>query len=186
MSEPTEATQTSPGQHLWDRFVRLDERVLTVLRRISLPVLRISLAVIFVWFGALKVLGVSPATELVAGTVYLVDPAWFVPVLGIVEVAIGLGLLLNRLLRLVLLLFAGLMAGTLLTFGMLPDIVFEGRNPLLLTVEGGYVIKNVVLLAAGLVVASSLRRARPPRQVAPSRPDVADDGGGLEAGRTRR
>lgn len=145
----------------WERYDAIDARVLGVLRQVSLPVLRLSLGVIFVWFGALKVAGTSPATELVAATVYLVDPDWFVPFLGGVEVMIGLGLIANRAMRLVLLLFGGLMAGTLLVLVLLPDVAFQDGNPFMLTVEGGYVVKNVVLLAAGLVVASSLSRPRP-------------------------
>lgn len=145
----------------WQRFHAVDARVLDALRRISLPGLRLSLGVIFVWFGALKVVGTSPATELVAATVYLVDPSWFVPLLGAVEVLIGVGLIVNRALRLVLPVFAGLLAGTLLVLVLLPQVAFQDGNPLLLTVEGGYVVKNIVLLAAGLVVASSLSRPRP-------------------------
>ena len=145
----------------WGRYAAIDDRVLGVLRRVSLLVLRLALGVIFVWFGALKVAGISPATDLVAGTVYLVDPAWFVPFLGAVEVLIGLGLIANRVMRLVLLLFGGLMAGTLLVLVLLPEVAFQGGNPLMLTVEGSYVVKNIVLLASGLVVASSLSRPRP-------------------------
>lgn len=145
----------------WERYDAVDARVLGTLRRISLPVLRLSLGVIFVWFGALKVAGTSPATEIVAATVYLVDPAWFVPFLGVVEVLIGLGLIVNRAMRLVLPMFAGLLTGTLLVLVVLPEVAFQDGNPLLLTVEGGYVVKNIVLLAAGLVVASSLSRSRP-------------------------
>lgn len=145
----------------WERYDAIDARVLGTLRRISLPVLRLSLGVIFVWFGALKVAGISPATELVAATVYLVDPAWFVPFLGAVEVLIGVGLIVNRAMRLVLPMFAGLLTGTLLVLVLLPEVAFQDGNPLLLSVEGGYVVKNIVLLAAGLVVASSLSRPRP-------------------------
>lgn len=63
--------------------------------------------------------------------------------------------------RLVLPVFAGLLMGTLLVLVLLPEVAFQDGNPLLLSVEGGYVVKNIVLLAAGLVVASSLSRPRP-------------------------
>ena len=148
-----------------DRLVRsvdrIDRLLVSWLRRVSVPLMRLVLGLVFVWFGGLKVVGATPATELIAGTVYLFDPAWVIPALGVVEVLIGIGFLLNRAMRLVLALFSGLMVGTLLTFVMLPDLLFEGSNPLLITVEGGYVSKNVVLLVAGMVVASQLRTHRP-------------------------
>jgi putative oxidoreductase len=144
----------------WERYRRLDERVITTLRRISLPLLRLSLGIVFVWFGALKVAGVTPVDDLVASVVYWVDPSWFVPVLGVFEVAVGAGLIIGRAMRLVLLLFAAQMVGTFLVFLVLPDVAFQGGNPLLLTVEGEFVVKNLVLLSAGLVVGSQVPRPR--------------------------
>lgn len=144
-------------------YNRIDRVLVGWLRRTSVPLMRVVLGVVFVWFGALKIIDATPATELIAGTVYLFDPAWVIPSLGVVEVLIGLGFLANRAMRLVLLLFTGLMAGTLLTFVLLPELLFEGYNPLLITVEGGYVAKNVVLLGAGMVVASQLRTDRDAR-----------------------
>ena len=144
-----------------DRFVQIDRALVGWLRRTSVPLMRIVLGVVFVWFGWLKVIDYTPATELIAGTVYLFDPDLFVRFLGGVEILIGLGFLLNRAMRLVLLAFTGLMVGTMLTFVMLPEVMFEGYNPLLITVEGGYVAKNVVLLVAGMVVASQLQPSRP-------------------------
>jgi uncharacterized membrane protein YkgB len=149
------------AEQAWNRVQDADVRILHVLRRVSLPLLRISLGVVFVWFGGLKVAGVTPVTELVAGTVYWVDPAWFVPALGVVEVAVGAGLIAGRLLRAVLLLFVAQMVGTFLVLVVEPDVAFTDGNPLLLTVEGEFVIKNLVLLSAGLVVASSLRELPP-------------------------
>jgi uncharacterized membrane protein YphA (DoxX/SURF4 family) len=134
----------------------VDQSLVRWLRRTSVPLMRIVLGVLFVWFGWLKVIDYTPATELIAGTIYLFDPATFVRILGGVEVFIGLGFLFNRAMRLVLLLFTGLMVGTMLTFVMLPEMMFAGGNPLLITLEGGYVAKNVVLLVAGMVVASQL------------------------------
>lgn len=115
-----------------------------------------SLGIVFIWFGGLKVLDVSPVSDLVADTVYWVDADWFVPVLGLVEIAIGVGLALGSALRLVLLGLVGQMVGTFLVFLVLPDVAFQDGNPLQLTVEGEFVVKNLVLLTAGLVVGSTV------------------------------
>jgi hypothetical protein len=60
--------------------------------------------------------------------------------------------------RLILLLFWLQMAGTFLVLVLQPDVAFQGGNPLLLTTEGEFVIKNLVLITAGLVVGSTVRR----------------------------
>lgn len=119
--------------------------------------LRISLGIVFVWFGALKVFDVSPVSELVADTVYWVDPGWFVPVLGIAEIAVGSLLVLGKALRIALLVFGLQMVGTALVFLVLPEVAFSDGNPLKLTVEGEFVVKNLVLLTAGLVVGTGVR-----------------------------
>ncbi len=144
---------------------RVDRVVTHVLSRWSIPALRVALGVVFVWFGALKIGRLSPVSELVARTVYWFDPDVVVPALGIVEVVIGAGLIFGVLLRVVLLLFAAQMAGTFLTFVVLPHVCFRDSNPLLLTVEGEFVVKNLVLLAAGLVVGSTVRGRRARVQV---------------------
>ena len=122
------------------------------------PLLRMSLAVVFIWFGVLKIIGRSPVYELVAKTVYWVSPDFFIPFLGVWEVLIGAGLLLRAALRLTLLLFWLQLAGTFLVLVLRPDIAFQHGNPLLLTTEGEFVIKNLVLISAGLVVGGTVRR----------------------------
>lgn len=139
---------------------RVDRVITDVLSRWSIPALRAALGIVFVWFGTLKILHVSPVSELVARTVYWFDPDVVVPTLGVIEVVIGSGLIGGVFLRVVLLLFAGQMAGTFLTFIVLPHVCFRDGNPLLLTVEGEFVAKNLVLLAAGLVVGSTVRGRR--------------------------
>ena len=141
-------------------FNRLDATVTGWLSRWSIPLLRISLGIVFVWFGLLKVFDVTPVTDLVANTVYWVDPDWFVPILGVAEVAIGVALIFKVALRAVLLLFLLQMAGTFLVLIVQPDIAFRDGNPFLLTVEGEFVVKNLVLLSAGLVVGSTVNRRR--------------------------
>ena len=140
-------------------IARVDEVVIPFLRRWGIPTLRISLAVVFIWFGALKVFGVSPVVDLVASTVYWVDPDWFVPALGVVEVLIGVGLAARLGLRLVLLVLALQMLGTFLVFALLPDVTFQDGNPLQLTIEGEFVLKNLVLLASAMVVGASIDSA---------------------------
>ena len=141
-------------------FADLEQRAVTVLRRVAVPLLRVSLGVVFVWFGALKVANVTPVGELVAGTLPFVDPAWFVPVLGGVEVALGLGLLLGRLITVVCAVLVAHLCGTFLVLVMQPQLAFQNGNPLLLTTIGEFVIKNVVLISAALVLAARMREAK--------------------------
>ncbi len=138
-------------------IVRIDKVLIPFLRRWSTPALRASLAVVFIWFGALKIVGSSPVVELVASTVYWVDPDWFVPALGVIEVLVGVGLALGRALRLVLLVLVFQMTGTFLVFVILPDVAFYSENPFNLTVEGEFILKNLVLLAAAMSVGASLQ-----------------------------
>ena len=121
-------------------------------------ILRYALAVVFIWFGALKLSGRSPVAELVAHTVYWLPANRVVPALGIWEMLVGVGLLFRVALRVTLLLFWLLLAGTSLVLVVRPDIAFQGGNPLLLTMEGEFVVKNLVLIAAGLVVGSRVRK----------------------------
>ena len=141
------------------RLRALDATMTGALRPVSLPVLRILLGVLFVWFGGLKVLGVSPVEALVAGTLPFADPTVLVPVLGGAEIALGAALVTGVLLRLVLPALVAHLAGTFLTFVMLPDLMFTGANPLLLTADGEFVMKNLVLISATVVLLTHPGRA---------------------------
>ena len=138
----------------------LDGRVRRFLGTTGVTALRVSLGVVFVWFGLLKILDVSPVAGLVSRTVYWFDPDVVVSVLGIVEVAVGSLLVLNRFVRVALAIFAGQMIGTFLVFLILPNVVFRDGNPFLLTVEGEFVIKNLVLIAGAMVVGARVRPIR--------------------------
>lgn len=140
-------------------FNRIDNAIAGFMERYGIVLLRISLALVFIWFGMLKVLGQSPVAELVASTVYWVPPRLFVPILGFWEVLIGIGLLFNLALRFTLLLLFVQMAGTFLVLVIRPERAFGG-NPLLLTVEGEFVIKNLVLISAGIVIGGTVRSRR--------------------------
>jgi uncharacterized membrane protein YkgB len=133
----------------------IDLWVINWARKHGLVVLRYCLAVIFIWFGLLKPLGLSPASDLVTKTVYWFDPVWFVPFLGWWEVLIGVCLLWKKSVRAGIVLMALQMGGTFLPLVLLPNITWLGfMNP---TLEGQYIIKNIVLIAAAIVIASHLR-----------------------------
>lgn len=149
------------AEKTWDRIVAADLQILGFLNRHSLTLLRFSLAIVFLWFGALKVFGATPVAELVSSVVYWVDPDWFVPVLGVLEIGVGLGLLFRVGMRIVLLIFLVQMIGTFLVLVIRPDIAFQNGNPLLLTTEGEFVIKNLVLLSGGLTVGARLQSLSP-------------------------
>jgi uncharacterized membrane protein YkgB len=154
---------------LFERFApasldRLDRRLAAWMAAHGPVLLRYALGVVFVWFGALKVFeGASPAEALVTRTVYWFDPAWFVPFLGVWEVAIGVGLLVRPLIRLAILLLFLQMPGTFLPLVVVPEACWAAF-PFVLTLEGQYIVKNLVLIAAALVVGGTVRtrtEARP-------------------------
>lgn len=142
----------------------LDRRLAGFMRRWGVLALRVSLAVIFVWFGILKPLGLSPAGPLVRATVswmpFFSPDAW-VAVIGWWEVAIGVTFLFHRTLRIAIALLALQMAGTFLPLVLLPHVAFQpGYLPFVPTIEGQYIIKNLLIISAALVVGGTVRDRR--------------------------
>ncbi len=141
-------------------FETIDQAITRWMARYGLVVLRLGLGIVFFWFGALKLVpGLSPAEELVRNTTYFVDPDLFLPVLAIWEMVIGLGLIFGVFMRITLLLLFLQMAGTALPLVILPEAVWTAF-PVGLTLEGQYIIKNLVLIGAGLVLGATVRGGR--------------------------
>lgn len=134
-----------------------DLRIVDWMRRHGVRLLRISLGIIFLWFGMMKIVGGSPVAQLVAHTVYWFDPSWFVPVLGIWEMLIGIFFLVRPLTRAAILLLVPQMIGTFLPLVLLPQVVYQQGNIFFLTLEGHYIIKNLALLSAAIVIGSTVR-----------------------------
>jgi putative oxidoreductase len=128
---------------------RRRRRLNGLLRRAVPLLLRGSLGITFVWFGGLKLAGqpTLPAS-LIAAITPFVDPDLSVPLVGAFEVALGVGLLLGRRMPVFLAAAALQLSGTFLVLVLRPDVAFVDGNPLRLSVEGEYVVKNLVLLAA--------------------------------------
>lgn len=136
---------------------QMNERIDNLLDTYALPCLRLSLATIYIWFGALKLFGVSPIADLVAKVTPILPKKVSVPLVGSLEVAIGLGLLFRVALRQTLVLFVLQMASTFLPVVMRPGEIFKKGNPLLLTETGEFIFKNLVLASAGMAVGSTVQ-----------------------------
>lgn len=143
------------------RFDRLDRNISAHMHRWGDPALRISLAIIFVWFGILKPLGLSPAASLVRATTAWMpffDPDQWVAIIGWWEVAIGLTFLFRATTRIAIALLAMQMIGTFLPLVLLPAVTFQaGHIPYAPTVEGQYIIKNLLIISAALVLGGTVR-----------------------------
>lgn len=116
----------------------------------------------FLWFGALKLIpGLSPAQELAARTISaltfgLVPPAVSVPALAIWECLIGLGMISGKFMRVTILLLLAQMLGTLTPLAIFPSETWTAF-PVAPTLEGQYIIKNIVLVSAALVIGATVR-----------------------------
>lgn len=137
---------------------RSETRAIEWLGRHSVAMLRISLGLVFLGFGLLKfVPGLSPAQNLVEQTMAalssgLIPDGFGLVLVAAMETVIGLSLITGRYLRAGLALLGMAMVGILAPIVLFPDRLFAG--PLSApTLEGQYVLKDIVLLAAGLVVA---------------------------------
>ena len=147
---------------------RLDpiDRLLTQwMARHGIVLLRVSLGVVFLWFGVLKFFpGLSPAQDLASRTIAaltfgVVQANVSVPLLATWECAIGLGLIAGVWMRAVLLLLFLQMIGTLTPVFLFPGEVFV-RIPYAPTLEGQYIIKNLVLISGALVIGATVRGGR--------------------------
>lgn len=139
-------------------YKRLDLRISKWMDRNGIRLLRWSVGLVFIWFGALKTVGMSPAQDLVARTVYWFPPDVFIPILGWWEVLIGMCLIVRPLVRFAIALLFLQMPGTFLPLILLPEVCFTSV-PFGLTIEGQYIIKNLVVISAAIVVGGTVRKS---------------------------
>ena len=124
--------------------------------------LRISLGIVFLWFGALKFFpGLSPAQDLAGRTIEvltlgIVKPKLSLPVLAAWECIIGIGLITGMWMRATILLLMLQMIGTLTPVVLFPGEVFL-KPTYAPTLEGQYIIKNLVLMSAAIVLGALVR-----------------------------
>jgi uncharacterized membrane protein YphA (DoxX/SURF4 family) len=143
----------------------IDVRVTSWMARHGVTITRLALGVVFLWFGVIKFVPTwSPAAGLATRTITrltfgLVPPNVSLPLLAAWETLIGVGLLTGRFLRITLALLFLQMPGTVLPLFFFPHETFIAF-PHAPTLEGQYIIKNLVLVAAGLVVGATVRGGR--------------------------
>jgi uncharacterized membrane protein YkgB len=141
----------------------VDKRIARFMAANAITMLRVSVGVIFLWFGALKVIpGLSPAEGLIISSLGPVSPipmAFAVPLIGLWEVVIGLGFITGAFMRLTLMLMFAQMVGTVSPVALNPEAVWN-VFPFGLTLEGQYIIKNMVLISAALVVGTTVHGGR--------------------------
>ncbi|MFJ6355146.1 hypothetical protein ACIQKB_37525 [Streptomyces sp. NPDC092046] len=152
---PTGPTGTTPPASPAALFERFAPR----LHRYGLVLLRAGLGGVFVWFGVLKAIGLSPAAQLVVDVMPFDTGGWFVPALGWVEIVLGVWLITGRGQAALLPVLGGHLLGTFAVLLVTPQLAFDHSNPLLLTMVGEFVVKNVVLFAAAVVLTTRPRRA---------------------------
>ncbi len=143
-------------------YIRADDGITSFMRRYGITLMRISLGIVFLWFGFLKFFpGLSPAHELATRTIELLTFGLITPKVSIIilaawETLIGLGLISGVFMRGTLFLLFTQMMGTMTPLILFPLETFT-RIPYAPTLEGQYIIKNLVLISAGLVLGATVR-----------------------------
>jgi uncharacterized membrane protein YphA (DoxX/SURF4 family) len=147
---------------LRQEFHRFDVRLTRWLARHGVTLLRISIGIVYFWFGVLKFFpNLSPAQDLAARTIEMltfgiVPPAVALFVLAIWECAIGIGLISGKFMRVTLLLLVVQMLGTVTPLFLFPQETWT-VFPIAPTLEGQYIIKNIIIVSAALVLGATVR-----------------------------
>lgn len=148
---------------LSERLVTIEEKLHGLLVRHAIKALRITVGAIFLGFGVLKFFpDVSPAQGLSIKTIDLLTFGLIPWEVGIVVIAalecfIGICLLANRWMRVAVWLLVVQFIGILAPLVLLTGRLFSGlyHAP---TLEGQYVLKDIILVAAGMAIAAGTFR----------------------------
>lgn len=133
---------------------KFDENLARFMEKWSIPAIRFSFGIIFIWFGILKPFYLSPAEEFLRKTITFLPfgtPDFWLKVIGWWEVVIGVTFLFSKTTKIAIALLFLQMIGTFLPLFFLPEATFNG-NIFILTMEGQYIIKNVMIISAALVL----------------------------------
>lgn len=139
-------------------FLKTDEKIVFFLRSISEPLARISIFIVFFWFGFLKLFDLSPAnplvSELLQKTMPFITFGQFIILFGLFEMLIGVLFLIPKMERLSIALLFIHMFTTALPLFMIPTIAWQ--SAFVPTLEGQYIIKNIVIIALAIGLGAKL------------------------------
>ena len=141
---------------------KLDNGLINFMRSTSIPAIRLSFGVIFIWFGILKPLGLSSAEGLLKATVIWLpfgSPDIWLIIIGFWEVVIGIFFFFKKTTRIAIILLFLQMVGTFMPLIVLSEVTFQSNNFLLPTLEGQYIIKNLMIISAALVLGGEITRS---------------------------
>ncbi|MEM9001110.1 MAG: DoxX family membrane protein [Bacteroidota bacterium] len=144
-------------------YTTIDQKIAKRMRMWGMPSVRISFAIIFFWFGILKPFGWSAAEGLLKATVAWLpfgSPDAWLTVIGWWEVVIGLTFLFHKTTRIAIALLFFQMVGTFMPLFFLPGVTFQNGNYLMPTLEGQYIIKNVMIISAALFVGGTFYKSK--------------------------
>jgi uncharacterized membrane protein YkgB len=148
-----------------EMFDKVDRKTTFWMARHGRTLLSISIGIVFFWFGILKFFtGLSPAEGIAVETIRvlsfnLLSEPVILYGLGLWEVLIGIGLLFKLFMRETLLLLFLQMIGTFTPLFLFPAEVFH-IFPYSLTIEGQYIVKNIVIVSAAIVLGATVRGGR--------------------------
>lgn len=143
------------------KIIEIHNLIIEKMGKIGIPLMRVSIGIIFFWFGALKFFdGLSPAQTLAIETIDLMTFGIFtekVIIYGLAtwEVLIGIGMLFNLYIKQTIILLILQMAGTFMPVFLFPGEVFN-IFPYSLTLEGQYIIKNLVVISGAIIIGGKL------------------------------
>lgn len=146
------------------KFDEVDQRIVAWMSNYGLKILRISLGIIFFWFGSLKFFPhLSPAQQLATTTISrltcdVVTPQTSLLILACWETLIGIGLIFGFWMRFIIFLLLLQMLGTITPLLLFPAQTFT-HVPYAPTLEGQYIIKNIVLISAALTLGATVRKS---------------------------
>lgn len=138
------------------KVLALDDKIIAFMQKWGLDLLRIALGIVYIWFGALKIIGVSPVADLIQTAYFFLPQPFTIIAIGVLEIIIGIGFLFKLWLKGTIFLMLVQMGGVMFTPVLAPARFFLNGNPLLLSAEGEFVVKNFVFIAAALVIGGYL------------------------------
>ena len=143
------------------RFQATDERVTQWMEKYGHYLERKLLGILFIWFGLLKCFGHKSATSIIAQLVYWAEPEIVVPLLGIWETLIGVCLIYKPFVRIAILLLFLRLPGTFLSLIINAESCFH-HSLWVPTIQGQYLLKDLILIGAALVIGSTVRWEKRP------------------------